>query len=51
MDQSATPYVNRCVKGIMKLMHKIPAIKRMLAGLDFQKLINCPCWSKGWVPC
>jgi len=30
-------------------MHRIPAIQRMLAGSNFQKLVNCSCWSKGLV--
>ena len=36
-------------KGIMKKMHKIPAVQRLLAAPNVRKLINCPCWKNGGV--
>ena len=36
-------------KGIMKKMHKIPAVQRLIAAPNVRKLINCPCWKNGWV--
>ena len=31
------------------LMYKIPAVKRMLANPNLQKLAECKCWGNGWV--
>ena len=30
-------------------MYKIPAVQRMLADPNLQKLVTCPCWANGWV--
>ena len=30
-------------------MYKIPAVQRMLADPNLQKLITCPCWANGLV--
>ena len=30
-------------------MYRVPAMKRILADPNIQKLTNCPCWSIGWV--
>ena len=41
--------VDKYNKGIIKLMYKIPAVQRMLADPNLQKLITCPCWANGLV--
>ena len=41
--------VNKYEKGVIKLMYKIPAVKRMLADPNLQKLAACKCWGNGWV--
>ena len=30
-------------------MYKIPAVQRMLADPNLQKLVTCQCWTNGWV--
>ena len=32
-------------------MYRVPAVKRMLADPNLQKLITCPCWKNGLVQC
>ena len=44
-----SPRVNKYEKGVIKLMYKIPAVKRMLANPNLQKLAECKCWGNGLV--
>ena len=38
-----------CFKGIIKKMYQVPAMRRVLADPNNQKLFSCPCWSNGTV--
>ena len=40
---------NECFKGIIKKMYQVPAMRRVLADPNNQKLFSFPCWSNGTV--
>lgn len=47
--QISTNEYFKCFKGIIKKMYQVPAMRRVLADPNNQKLFSCPCWSNGTV--